>query len=150
MTAHVELQRVATDEKEAFLEMALKHFRDLNPQFEPLDVWKSHYFETIQSKAACSLCWIITQSERVGFILFGVEPHRFLPRSFGMVYELFVLQEWRRRGVGEAAAIIALARLKAQGVARVQLEVMDGNDKAADLWKKLGFRKVSERYAAET
>jgi ribosomal protein S18 acetylase RimI-like enzyme len=88
-------------------------------------------------------------SECCGFIIFGNEKHRFLPVSNGMVYELYVLPEHRRKGIGKACAIQALAELSDQGVSRIQLEVMEGNNKAAALWEQLGFRKFSERFILE-
>jgi ribosomal protein S18 acetylase RimI-like enzyme len=92
------------------------------------------------------LQWIVLDGKRAGFILFGFESHRFLPRLTGMIYELYVAPEQRRRGAGEAAARLAVDFLQQRRASKIQLEVMDGNAKAAALWKKLGFAKVSERF----
>jgi ribosomal protein S18 acetylase RimI-like enzyme len=140
------LTPAARDDKAAFLEMAALHFKELNPEFVPMEDWRRHYFESIQANEAMSLQWIVVDGRRAGFVLFGFESHRFLPRRTGMIYELYVAPAYRRRGVGEACARRAVEFLRARRVSKIQLEVMDGNEKAAALWKKLGFAKVSERF----
>ncbi|MGH7766908.1 MAG: GNAT family N-acetyltransferase [Candidatus Binatia bacterium] len=140
------LKPVAPEEKAAFLKMAERHFKELNPAFVPMEDWRRHYFESIQANGAMSLQWILVEERRAGFVLFGFESHRFLPRHTGMIYELYVAPEYRRRGVGEASARHAVEFLRERRVSKIQLEVMDGNEKAAALWKKLGFAKVSERF----
>lgn len=140
------LTPVAAEEKAAFLEMAERHFKELNPEFVPMEDWRRHYFESIQANERMSLQWIALDGKRAGFILFGFESHRFLPRKTGMIYELYVAPEYRRHGVGEAAARLAVEFLHQRHASKIQLEVMDGNAKAAALWKKLGFAKVSERF----
>jgi ribosomal protein S18 acetylase RimI-like enzyme len=144
------LTPVAPEEKAVFLEMAERHFKELNPEFVPMEDWRRHYFESIQANQRMSLQWITLDGKRAGFILFGFESHRFLPRKTGMIYELYVAPEYRRRGVGEAAARLAVEFLQQRHASKIQLEVMDGNAKAAALWKKLGFAKVSERFVLES
>lgn len=139
----VQIRRV---DKEIFLELALQHFKELNPNFVPIDNWKTDYFDSIQSNGNMFLCWIIVDKERVGFIIFGIENHRFLPRKYGMIYELYVVPECRRKGIGKACAIQVIEKLRTLNISRIQLEVVDGNHKAVDLWKQLGFKKVAERY----
>jgi ribosomal protein S18 acetylase RimI-like enzyme len=146
MEERVLLTPVCREEKSAFLEMAERHFRELNPEFVPLEDWRRRYFESIQANRRISLQWVIVDGRRAGFVLFGFESHRFLPRRTGMIYELYVAPEHRRRGIGEAAARRAVEFLRERRVSKIQLEVMDGNEKAAALWKKLGFAKVSERF----
>src|SRR5579864_762685 len=90
---------VATSEREAFLRMAIEHFTELNTTFIPHEDWKRHYFETIQANPHFFLQWILTGTERAGFILYGIESHRFLPRKTGAVYELYVAPGFRRRGI---------------------------------------------------
>lgn len=95
------------------------------------------------------LRWIMIDQEYVGFIIFGVENHRFLPREIGMVYELYIVPAYRRKGIGKAVAARAIEELQVLKVSKIQLEVMVGNKKAAALWEKLGFRKVAERFVLQ-
>lgn len=142
----VSMAPIMANEKAIFLTMTLDHFKSLNPDFEPHDDWKASYFESIRSNQKMFLRWIMIGDQRAGFIIYGIEDHRFLPRKFGMIYELYICPDYRRQGLARAIGKQVIEELKNKGVAKVQLEVMDGNDKAAALWKQLGFAKVSERY----
>jgi len=144
------MKPVLIRERKIFLEMAKKHFKELNPNFVPFDDWKAHYFESIQSNESIALRWITVKKKRVGFILFGVEKHRFLPRKIGAIYELYVVPKYRRRGIGRTCAGQVIDELQALRVSRIQLEVTKKNGKAASLWRQLGFEKVSERFVFES
>ncbi len=132
-------------QKRDFMEMALRHFRELNPNFVPAADWEQCYFENIQKNLNCSLCWILVEGKRAGFVLYGIEPHRFLPRKTGAVYELYVLLEYRGKGIASACAEMVIGELRKSSPTKIQLEVLEGNAAAAHMWRKLGFKKVSER-----
>lgn len=149
LIAAVALKPVLKSEEETFLIMAEHHFRELNPAFIAHEDWKSCYFRSILSNPNMSLQWVIASDCRVGFILFGVEPHRFLPRKSGMIYELYIEPSFRRRGFARAGALQAIDRLRAEGPSKVQLEIMTGNAGAELLWKSFGFKKVCERWVLD-
>ena len=137
---------VEPNEREDFLEMAQQHFRELNPMFTPAQDWKTSYFENIKNNPRHSLRWIVTDEQRVGFILFGVEEHRFLPRQTGAIYEVYVVPEERRKGIARACAKRVIEELRKASPSKIQLEVVEGNAAAAELWRSLGFQKVTERF----
>jgi ribosomal protein S18 acetylase RimI-like enzyme len=141
----VEMKQISSADREAFLQMAERHFRDLNPAFVPQDDWKLHYFEAILGSPRMFARWIMRDEERAGFILYGLEDHRFLPRLTGVVYELYVRPEFRRMGVARQCAIQAIRELEAFFPSKIQLEVVNGNVGAEALWQSLGFEKVTER-----
>jgi ribosomal protein S18 acetylase RimI-like enzyme len=149
MEAKVRLVRVRRWERAAFMRMAERHFRELNPQFRPQADWARGYFESIQENPRYDLRWVHWGRRRVGFALFGLEPHRFLPRTSGMIYELYLLPAFRSRGLGTLCFAEILACLKQKDIRRVQLEVWSGNDRAAAFWCRLGFRGVATRYVLE-
>ena len=126
--------------------MAEEHFRSLNPAFVPQPDWVNTYFENVQSNADRFLRWILAGGTRAGFILYGLEKHRFLPRKAGYIYELYVGPAHRRKGIALECARQAIAELRKLAPSKIELEVMEGNEGARALWLSLGFRKVSERY----
>jgi ribosomal protein S18 acetylase RimI-like enzyme len=140
------LSVVQPHEREDFLEMALQHFHELNPVFTPAPDWKKSYFENIARNPRRSLRWIVSDGQHVGFILFGVEEHRFLPRLTGAIYEMYVIPEQRRKGIARACAKQVLDDLWKSCPSKIQLEVVEGNAAAAELWRSLGFQKVTERF----
>ncbi len=137
---------IAPSEQDEFLCMAEKHFSEMNPSFVPQDDWKENYFPTIMANPQYFLRWIVCDERRAGFILFGLEKHRFLLRMTGVIYELYVLPEFRRRGVAKACAIEAIGELSAHAPSKIQLEVIEGLVAASALWKSLGFQKITDRY----
>jgi len=146
LTAVLSMIPVEPDEREDFLKMAQQHFHELNPIFTPAQDWKTSYFETIKNNPRYSLRWIVADGQRVGFILFGVEEHRFLPRQTGAIYEVYVIPEGRRKGIARACAKQIIDELWKSSPSKIQLEVVEGNTAAAGLWRSLGFRKATERF----
>jgi UDP-2,4-diacetamido-2,4,6-trideoxy-beta-L-altropyranose hydrolase len=140
------LTPIETEERRDFLQMAWHHFRELNPMFTPANDWKNSYFESIQKNPNCSLRWIMADGLRAGFILFGVEEHRFLPRLTGAIYEVYVIPEQRRKGIARTCAKHVIDELWKSSPSKIQLEVIQGNAAAAELWRSLGFHKVTERF----
>lgn len=137
---------VVSGERAEFLEMAAQYFSELNSAFVPEDDWKKHYFEDILGNRQYFLRWIMCEQRRAGFILFGVENHRFLRRKTGVIYELYVLREFRREGVARICAAEAIRELWTHSPSKIQLEVVDGDTAAVALWKSLGFEKATERF----
>lgn len=137
---------IAEGDREAFVRMAVSHFSELDPSFVPRDDWREHYFSRILANPRCFLRWIIAEGARAGFILFGLEEHRFLPRKTGVIYELYIQPALRRRGLAKATAQAAIAELWTHRPSKIQLEVVEGRTAAASFWASLGFHKVSERF----
>jgi len=137
---------VKARERDAFLKMAEQHFRELNRDFIPDLDWKTSYFENIQKDPKYSLQWIIADGHHAGFILFGSEKHRFLPRKTGVILELYVIPEERRRGIARTIAEQVICEMRKAFPSKIQLEVVEGNSAAVKLWKSMGFQKVTERF----
>jgi UDP-2,4-diacetamido-2,4,6-trideoxy-beta-L-altropyranose hydrolase len=145
----VRMVSISMSEKDEFMRMAAQYFSELDAAFLPHEDWKRHYFETIQSSPEHFLRWLVDGDQRVGFILFGVERHRFLPRDTGMIYDLYVAPEHRKKGIARWSAQRALAELRSLSPTKIQLETMQGNGAANALWTSLGFRKVAERFVLQ-
>ncbi len=146
MEQPVVLIPVRPDEGAEFLGWAERHFREVNPQFEPQEDWRRCFFANICANPEMFLCWIVVGGERAGFFLFGLEPHRFLPRKSGTLYELYIAPAHRRKGIARAAAMLAVQELQRFSPSKIQLEIMAGDPGAAALWNSIGFQKVNERY----
>jgi len=146
----VELVAIKHAQRDEFMRVAELHFRGLSSTFTPHDDWKRSYFESILDNPQFFLRWIVFEGGNAGFILYGLEPHRFLPRRTGTIFELYVDPEKRRRGIARQAAQLAIRELQLHGPSKIQLEVVEGNEEAAALWTSLGFEKVTERYVLAT
>jgi ribosomal protein S18 acetylase RimI-like enzyme len=140
------LSPVSESEEPEFLAMAEGYFTELNPGFIALDDWRASYFSRIKTTPDTCLLWIQCDGRRAGFVLYGLEKHRFLPRTTGCVYEFYILPQFRRSGIGRQAGEAVVQLLRRSSPSKIQLEVASGNASAAEFWQELGFRKVAERY----
>lgn len=62
--------------------------------------------------------------------------------------ELFVEPSLRSRGIGEALLGAAIAQARSSGAAAVDLEVVEGHERAARLYERHGFaRRMRSRWA---
>jgi ribosomal protein S18 acetylase RimI-like enzyme len=59
--------------------------------------------------------------------------------TFGIVNELYVLPEFRRKGIGKKLLEQCLNRIKAEGFKTARISVLSGDKGAIRLYKKLGF-----------
>ena len=140
---------VSVSEKDEFMRMAVQYFSELNQGFTPHADWRERYFENIQSSPEHFLRWLMVGNERAGFILFGVERHRFLPRETGIIHDLYVAPEHRKKGIARACAQQAIAELRSLSPSKIQLETMHGNGNATAFWRSLGFQKTAERFVLQ-
>jgi ribosomal protein S18 acetylase RimI-like enzyme len=146
----IEMRTITREERGEFLEMAEQFFLYLNPRFVPHADWEEHYFENILGNCRFSLRWILVDGLKVGYILFGLENHLFLPRQSGTVYAIYIQPEMRRKGIARICAEQAISELRAQSPSKIQLEIMEGNQAAMTFWESLGFERVSSRFVLRT
>lgn len=55
--------------------------------------------------------------------------------------ELYVEPELRSKGIGRALLLFAMGHVKARGAAAIDLEVVEGHERAARLYEREGFRR---------
>ena len=136
------METVTVADRDEFLAMAEAHFRELNPAFYPQQDWKLGFFHAAKHRAK----WIQHEGKRVGFIIYGIKPDPIMPRVHGAIHELYIVPEFRRKGLAKQAAIAAIEELEKGHPHKIEIEIMDGNDGALALWQSLGFGKVSDRW----
>src|SRR4051794_40093539 len=84
------------------------------------------------------------KKEPVGFAVFFHNYSTFLGRPGIYLEDLFVLPQWRRRGLG-TQMLRRIAQLAVErGCGRMEWSVLDWNDPAIDFYKKLGARAMKE------
>ena len=132
-----------------FFCIAEQHFQELDAAFVPQPDWKTRYFEKSTCNADLFLYWIMANGEHAGFMLFGTENHGLLPRKNGVIYKVYILPAHRQNGVASACAQWAIRGLKALFPAKIELEVIVHNSGAMEMWKSLGFRKVTNRFVLD-
>lgn len=77
--------------------------------------------------------------------LLGATPEPDVAGSERYLSYLWVAPGHRHRGIAERLVVAMLDRLRAAGVGRAWLWVLDGNDPARRLYERLGFVSTGER-----
>ncbi|MEM5017924.1 GNAT family N-acetyltransferase [Metabacillus indicus] len=94
-------------------------------------------------------CYYLISTENsnlMGWILIGGSKDQFSNKTIGFIYELFVLDEYRGKGISKQLINTAVEQLKQEGYLEIRLNVFEGN-KAIKLYENLGFetRTISMR-----
>ena len=127
--SHGEIQMgIATDPK------------TLAPNFK--EVWLQ-YLERQYTDPQTSIRLYETDEEGTlaGFIIFGTRDDGAAP--YGVIYDLGVLPELRKKGTGSLLVRTALDALREQGVEACYLESGVNNHSAHHFFEQFGFRQVS-------
>ena len=75
----------------------------------------------------------------MGWILIGVSKDRFSDKALGFIYELFVIEEYRGKGIAKQLIETGIEQLKQEGFSEIRLSVFDGNQ-AIKIYESLGFK----------
>jgi ribosomal protein S18 acetylase RimI-like enzyme len=95
----------------------------------------------LQAKATQGLLVVIASSGGcdVGYCTSSIE------KGIGQVDSIYVIDAYRRRGVGQQMMLPTLAWFKESEVKSIIVDVLDGNDAAESLYLRYGFRRRSVR-----
>jgi GNAT superfamily N-acetyltransferase len=74
-------------------------------------------------------------------------PPVFHIRNFGFIQDMAVSAEFRRRGIGTELLERLVVWFKEQGVRRVELQALIGNEVSQSFWSKRGFAQYLSRFA---
>ena len=84
------------------------------------------------------------EREAVGFAVWSHSYSTFLARPGLYLEDLFVLPEWRSRGIGRAL-LCHLARIAMErGCGRMEWSVLDWNDAAIGFYRSIGARAMDD------
>ena len=84
------------------------------------------------------------ETEPVGFVLFFHTYSTFLGKPGLYIEDLFVDQDYRRRGYGRALLLYVARLAKDRGCGRLEWAVLDWNRPAIEFYTKLGAVPLSE------
>ena len=77
----------------------------------------------------------------IGYIKIGISqyPPVFEMEKYGLISDVAVAEQYRRKGIGEALYEQAMVWFKDKSIERVELRVANVNPVAQGFWKKMGF-----------
>lgn len=107
-------------------------------EVKPSDEKVKQLIEPLLQKGSYYL--IATENDILkGWILVGTSKDQFTGSIHGFIYELFVLDEYRGKGISKLLLETGIEQLKQEGYSEIRLSVFAGNH-AIKLYEKLGFK----------
>ncbi len=125
-------------------EMLARHHEEVSDQFRL--AWDSRrnwekYLRKKFSEVSTKLVVAEEDGKVVGFMLCLLSPNApiFKERKIGVISDVFVLEERRRKGVASKMLDVAIRWFRKNKVRSVQLGVAHQNMEARAVWRNLGF-----------
>lgn len=115
------------------------------------DGYLSHLRDAASRAQKAQLLVAVADSEGAGVVgtvtvsQFGTPWAEIAREGEAEMRMLAVRPSWWGRGVADAMVVDVIGRLRAEGVARIVLLVLDGNPAPVRLYERHGFRAVPER-----
>jgi len=132
--------------EELWYELA-KHHQMISPRFmlalDGRSRW-SKYLRERFSEISTRLIVADEGGEIIGFMLCMLEPNVpiYRERKLGVVSDVYVAEERRRRGVAKAMFDLAVKWFRKNKVRTVRLNVAADNHEARAAWRRLGFEPL--------
>src|SRR5258708_17632464 len=87
--------------------------------------------------------WVVRNGTRVGFVIFGIEDHLFLPRKTGFFYAFYIVPEARKGPVASLVMQECCRVLDTYHPSKIQLEVIERNEADIKICTCISFRRAS-------
>jgi len=125
------------------LVLALAKFEHLDP---PSEEGRKRLVDDIFRRKKVNLL-IASDGERpVGYALYFYTYSSFVAKPSLYLEDLFVLEEYRKRGIGFSLFRKCVEIAMAEGCGRMEWAVLTWNAKALGFYEKLGARRMSDWY----
>ncbi len=108
-------------------------FGEVEPTKEKIDQLVKPLLEK-----GCYYLIAIENNKIMGWILIGRSKDQFTDVMIGFIYELFVIEEYRGKGISKILMLTGIDHLKQEGYSEIRLSAFAGNQ-AIKLYEKLGF-----------
>ncbi|MET1013820.1 MAG: GNAT family N-acetyltransferase [Paenisporosarcina sp.] len=99
-------------------------------------------FEGVLNKGGFYLVYRNADRSIAGWILLGENTDYFSEMKHGFIYDVYVLPQYRGKGISKVILREGISTLKEQGFNEVRLNVYSTNH-AKEIYKKLGFQDLN-------
>jgi len=122
-----------------------KEMFEIEPITIPSEANSSKWFDFVKDgldKKRTLMLIAKAEKKTVGFVSATLPREQTfeVAQSFGVINDLYVLPEFRRKGIGKRLLEECMNRLRTEGFKAVRLSVLPGDENAIRLYQKLGFR----------
>jgi GNAT superfamily N-acetyltransferase len=142
----ISVRRATPKDGPAFLELLveLARFEHLEP---PNVEAKSRIVQDIFKKKRARLFVASSGKKYVGYALYFYTYSSFLAAPTLYLEDIFILEKFRRQGIGLALFIRCVREAVKEGCGRMEWSVLTWNKNAIEFYDKLGARRLDEWYA---
>ena len=145
MSGPVSLVPVANAEQPDLRAMMRDYFVELatyEPDAEDPDAHLERAWpEMLADMLGRELQWIVADEQRAGFVIVRTLPDwPRVERMIASIVEFYIAPEFRRGGIGSAAAETMLAEHRDRGTYFVEADILIANEPAKEFWQRLGFQ----------
>lgn len=156
MSLNLRVRLAGEKDRENIVDLLVRAKR-LNEEFDPLlklstnltDIISRYIDETLRSTKA-----LLIVAEHAGRLV-GVLKADLVDRVFydppleGIIKELYILPEFRRKGVAKILVSEASKTLREKGAGLITAEFPSQHKIAVEFYEKMGFRPIFSKYAVE-
>jgi ribosomal protein S18 acetylase RimI-like enzyme len=107
-------------------------------RFQPSDDKAKQLVEPLLERGCYYLIATTETNDLIGWILVGSSKDQMTDGVVGYIYELYVMQEFRGKGISRQLMKSAIDNLKREGYLEIRLNVFAENH-AIQLYEKMGF-----------
>jgi GNAT superfamily N-acetyltransferase len=142
----VTIRRATRRDSFGFLDLlvGLAKFERLPP---PTSAGKLRIIEDIFAKRKGRLFLAIAGKRPVGYALYFFTYSTFLAKPTLYLEDIFVLEQFRKRGIGQALFMKCVEEAARNGCGRFELSVLTWNMNAIKFYEKLGAKRLKEWYS---
>jgi GNAT superfamily N-acetyltransferase len=126
--------------------VALANFEHLDPPDDPAKRRIIHDIFSDEKLLRTFVAADIDSGKLVGYALYFYTYSSFLARPTLYLEDIFVLEEYRHRGIGRDLFIRCAAEAEKNGCGRMEWSVLTWNKRAIDFYEKLGANRLEEWY----
>ena len=143
------VRRAKTSDREAIVSLwteLIQLHQKLDSRFDPIsnsvELYADHLKELLRSHDASIFVATTNLNQQIiGFIVAEIRPHPPFtkPGLYGYILDIFVVEQFRNRGVGAALVKAVQEWFQAKHIVSIQLFVSTSNQLSAAFWQKMGF-----------
>ena len=152
MEPNVEIFDIGRKDLREIVSMARDYFVELEEIDRGLGMepdWEREYYEMLLMGLQARPFFMRgarADDRTVGFVMFSYRVERmWMVAVRGYISNIYVLPEYRRRGIGRSLVADALARLRIAGAQSIEMEVYTDNSPGQAFWDRMGFESYKQR-----
>ena len=141
----IEIRKARRSDSKQFVGLlhGLANFEHLEP---PSAAGRKRLTDDVFRRKRINLFVAEEEGRLVGYALYFFTYSSFLAKPTFYLEDLFVLQEYRKRGIGFALFRSCIGEARAKRCGRMEWAVLTWNQKALEFYERLGARRMSDWY----